>query len=149
MIKAKIKRLDPSVELPRYHTAESAGFDIASAEDKTIGPNAVERVRTGLVIEAPEGYFLMLAARGSLAAKKGVKLANAIGVIDRDYAGPNDEIFLTLHNFTGQPVEIKKGERLAQGIFIRVDQIEWEEIDQMRTEDRGGYGHTGGYVGTM
>ncbi len=145
MIKANIKRLDPSVELPKYHTAESAGFDISAAEDKIIQPNAIDRVRTGLIIEAPEGHFLMLAARGSLAAKKGLKLSNAIGVIDRDYAGPGDEIFLAVHNFTKEPVEIKKGERLAQGMFIRVDQVEWEEIGQMRGKDRGSYGHTGGY----
>jgi len=144
-MKARIKKLIDDVELPKYQTTESAGFDIAAGEDRSIPPHSIDRVRTGLIIESPEGHFLMLASRGSLAAKKGLKLSNAIAVIDRDYAGPNDEIFLTLHNFTDQTVEVKKGERLAQGMFIRVDQVEWEELSEFKESNRGGYGSTGGY----
>lgn len=144
-MKAKIKRLDSSVEIPKYHTPESAAFDFSANEAIEIQPNSVVKVKTGLVIESPEGYFLMISARSSLGTKKNLKLANGIGVVDRDYSGPNDEIILSIHNFSNQVVQIEKGERLAQGMFLPVNQIEWEEVQEMRSQDRGGFGSTGGY----
>lgn len=144
-MKARIIRLDPSVELPKYQTAESAAFDLAANADVEIQPGEIAKVPTGLVIEAPEGHFLMVVSRGSTASKKGLKMANAIGVVDRDYSGPNDEVFMPLHNFTDAPVRVSKGERLGQGMFIRVDQVEWDEASSIREADRGGYGSTGGY----
>jgi len=144
-MKAKIKRLDPSVVLPAYHTKNSAAFDLSSFVDMAIEPGQVAKVPTGLVIAAPEGYFLLIADRSSLSSKKGLAMANGIGVIDPDYAGPHDEIHLLLHNFTKQVVVIKKGERLAQGIFLPVEQVQWEEVEEMKEGDRGGIGSTGGY----
>lgn len=144
-LRAKITRLGEGVELPRYHTAESAAFDLAAAEDKTIAPGEVAAVRTGLVIEAPEGHFLLVAARSSMPKKKGLALANGIGIVDRDFCGPTDEILIQVRNFTPHPVEVKRGERLAQGLFLPVDQVEWEEVEVIRGTDRGGWGSTGGY----
>ena len=144
-MKAKIKRLTKDVELPKYHTSESAGFDIASSVDITIAPGEVAKIPTGLVIAAPKGHFLLIAARSSLSFKKGLAMANGIGIIDPDYAGPNDEIHIIVHNFTSKPVEVKKGERLAQGVFIKTEQAQWEEADTLRDVDRGGIGSTGGY----
>jgi len=141
----KIKRIDPSVELPKYHTSESAGFDIASNQDVAIAPGEVAKIPTGLVIAAPRGHFLLIAARSSLPLKKGLVMANGIGVIDPDYAGPNDQIHIIVHNITSEVVEVKKGERLAQGIFLPIVQAEWQESDQTRNFDRGGIGSTGGY----
>lgn len=131
--------------LPEYHSAESAGFDIAAGEDVVVQPGEVKKIRTGLVIEAPEGYFLMLTCRSSLSSKKGLHLANGVGTIDRDFSGPEDEIHIIVHNFTDQPVHVTKGERLVQGIFLPVQQVEWEEAAQIREESRGGIGSTGGY----
>lgn len=142
-MKAKIKRADPSILLPQYHTAESAAFDIASAEEKVIAPGAVALARTGLIIEAPHGHFLMLSARSSLARKKGLILANGVGIVDRDYSGPEDEIMLLLYNFTDKEVNIEKGERLAQGMFFPIDRVEWEEVRELRKNSRGGFGSTG------
>lgn len=144
-MKVKIKRLDQSIELPKYHTSESAGFDIASNEDVVIDPGQVAKIPTGLVIAAPSGHFLLISARSSLALKKGLNMANGVGIIDPDYAGPSDQIHIIVHNFTNQPVEVKKGERLAQGIFLPAEQAVWEEVDQLRENDRGGVGSTGGY----
>ena len=144
-MRIKIKKLDSDVPLPQYHTSESAGFDLAASKDCIIQPGQVAKVPTGLIIEAPKGHFLLIAARSSLPLKKGLMMANGIGVVDPDYAGPNDEISIIVHNFTNSPVEVKKGERLAQGIFIKSDRIEWEEVAEIRKEDRGGYGSTGGY----
>lgn len=142
---AKIKRINPSVLLPQYHTSESAGFDIASSVDITVAPGEVVKIPTGLVIAAPKGHFLLIAARSSLALKKGLTMANGIGIVDPDYAGPNDEIHIIVHNFTQNPVEVKKGERLAQGLFLKTEQAQWEEADTLRNVDRGGIGSTGGY----
>lgn len=142
---AKIKRIDPTVSLPQYHTSESAGFDIASSADIIVAPGQVAKIPTGLVIASPKGHFLLIAARSSLALKKGLAMANGIGIVDPDYAGPSDEIHIIVHNFTAKPVEVKKGERLAQGLFLPTEQAKWQEVDELRSVDRGGIGSTGGY----
>lgn len=144
-MKVKIKLLDPSVVLPKYHTSESAGFDIASNADITLAPGQMAKIPTGLVIQAPKGYFLLIAARSSLPFKKGLSKPNGIGIIDPDFAGPNDEIQIIVQNITNHPVEVKKGERLAQGIFLPVRQAKFEEVKELRENDRGGIGSTGGY----
>ncbi len=145
-MKVRIKKISPDINLPEYHTSESAGFDIASAADVVVPPGEVVKIPTGLVIEAPKGHFLLIAARSSLPLKKGLAMANGIGVVDPDYAGPNDEIHILVHNFTKEEVEVKKGERLAQGLFLPVEQAAWEEVDKLRDDDRGGMGSTGGYT---
>lgn len=145
-MKTKIKRLSADIPLPSYHTSESAGFDIAAGEDTTVPPGEVVKIPTGLVIAAPKGHFLLIAARSSLPLKKGLMVANGIGVVDPDYAGPNDQVHIIVYNFTAEAVEVKKGERLCQGIFIRSEQAVWEEVDEIRKSDRGGLGSTGGYA---
>lgn len=145
IMKVKIKKLSADAVLPAYHTSESAGFDLAACNDIIIEPGKVVKVPTGLVIQAPEGHFLLIAARSSLPLKKGLTMANGIGVVDADYAGPTDEISIIVYNFNQHAVEVKRGERLAQGIFLPVNQIEWEEVSEIRKESRGGYGSTGGY----
>lgn len=100
-------------------------------------------VSTGLVIATPPGHFLMLAARSSLFRKKGLILTNGIGVVDEDYSGDDDVISLSLHNLNrGCVCHIKKGERLAQGIFVRISKPEFVEAIAMG-ESRGGWGSTG------
>jgi dUTP pyrophosphatase len=147
MLSAKITRLVEGVELPQYQSAEAAGFDIAAAEDVVVEAGAVKKIRTGLVIEAPVGYYLMLTCRSSLSSKKGLHLANGVGIIDRDYSGPEDEVHIIVHNFTDHAVTVAKGERLVQGIFLPVSQVEWQELSRIREESRGGIGSTGGYQG--
>ncbi|MBI4049784.1 MAG: dUTP diphosphatase [Candidatus Doudnabacteria bacterium] len=144
-MKVKIKRLDPSIELPNYQTEESAAFDLASNEDAVIGPHEIKLLGTGLIIEAPHDHFLMIAPRSSLPLKKGLSVPQSIGIVDRDYSGPQDEVKLQLFNFTDKPVHVKKGERLCQGIFLKRNQVEWDEVDEIRTESRGGFGSTGGH----
>ena len=142
-MKVKISRLDPGASLPEYKTAESAAFDLAANEDVAIKPKEIKLIRTGLVMEAPSGHFLVIAPRSSLPLKKGLSIPQSIGIIDRDYSGPADEILLQVYNFTDQPVDVKKGERLAQGMFLKTDRIEWEEVAQIREKSRGGFGSTG------
>ena len=98
-MKVRIKRLDGSVELPKYQTGESAGFDIAANEDATLEPGEIKLVSTGLIVEAPRGYFLLVSSRSSAPKKKGIMMPHGIGVVDRDYSGPEDEIKLQFYNF--------------------------------------------------
>ena len=100
-------------------------------------------VPTGLVIEVPEGMFLGVFARSSTPLKKGLMVANGVGVVDSDYCGPTDEVKIPALNFTALPVQVAKGDRIAQGILLPSPQIEWEEVDELRVGSRGGFGATG------
>jgi len=140
----KIKRLDRSVSLPERATSSAAGFDLAAAVDMEIPARSIRLVGTGLVIAVPEGYFLGIFARSSTPLKRGLMVANGIGVIDADYCGPADEIKIQLLNITDAAVKVSRGDRLAQGIVLPCPVIEWEETEEMQVPTRGGFGSTGG-----
>jgi dUTP pyrophosphatase len=142
-MRLKIKRLDPTVPLPSYGTDEAAGFDLAAAHDITIAPRTIALVRTGLVIEVPSGHFLAILARSSTPLKRGLMVANGVGVIDPDYCGPHDEIKVPVMNFTTAPVTVRKGDRIAQGIFLSAPRVAWDEHEALRETSRGGFGATG------
>jgi len=139
----RIHRLRPAVALPRYESAAAAGFDLAAGEPITIGPGEVKLVPTGLVIEVPEGMFLGIFARSSTPLKRGLMVANGVGVIDADYCGPTDEVKVQVLNFTPAPVTLAAGDRIAQGILLPITRVEWEEVDVVERESRGGFGSTG------
>jgi dUTP pyrophosphatase len=143
-MRLKIKRLQAAVGLPEPATAGAAGFDLAAATDMEIPPHSIRLVGTGLVIGVPVGYFLGIFARSSTPIKRGLMVANGVGVIDSDYCGPADEIKIQLLNFTDAPVKVTRGDRLAQGIVLPSPVIEWEETDEMTGPTRGGFGSTGG-----
>ena len=115
MLSVRIRRLHDSVPLPAYQTDGAAGFDLAASEDVAVPPSSIALIPTCLVIQVPEGHFLGIFARSSTPLKRGLMVANGVGVIDRDYCGPADEIKVQVLNFTQQPVQVKKGDRLAQG----------------------------------
>lgn len=141
-MQVSIKRIHPDVELPEYKTGGSVAFDIATNEDRVIAPKEMVLLGTGLIISTPPGYMLMLAARSSLGKKQGLVMRNGVGVIDQDYCGPEDELHLLVYNFTESSVELKKGQRIAQGIFVRIDRAEWNEVSEMYAPTRGGFGST-------
>jgi len=144
MPRVRIRRLDPSVPFPEYQTPGAAGFDLAANADTTIEPGRIALVPTGLVIEVPAGHFLAIFARSSTPLKKGLMIANGVGVIDQDYCGPADEIKIQVLNFTAAAIEVKRGDRLAQGLFLPVTRMEWEEAgEDLREGSRGGFGATG------
>jgi dUTP pyrophosphatase len=142
-MRVKIRRLDPTVPLPSYGTDESAGFDLAASHDLTIAPRSIALVRTGLVIEVPAGYFLGIFARSSTPLKRGLVVANGVGVIDSDYSGPNDEVMIQVMNVTDSDVKVSRGDRLAQGIVMPAPRVTWEEVSEIREVTRGGFGATG------
>lgn len=137
-----ILRLDPSVPLPRYETAGAAGFDLASNADMTIAPGEVTLVPTGLVIGVPAGHFLGVFARSSTPLKRGLMVANGVGVVDSDYCGPKDEIKIQVLNFTDAPVSLRKGDRIAQGVILPFVRAEFQEVSAAPGVTRGGFGST-------
>jgi dUTP pyrophosphatase len=142
-MRLKIRRLNPTVPLPSYATNDAAGFDLAAAHDVTIAPGGVALVRTGLIIEVPTGHFLGIFARSSTPLKRGLLVANGVGVVDPDYSGPEDEIMIQVLNFTGTTVEVKRGDRLAQGIVLPAPKVAWQEVSEIKETTRGGFGATG------
>ncbi|MBN2307125.1 dUTP diphosphatase [Candidatus Peregrinibacteria bacterium] len=138
----KITRIDKAMPLPKYETEGSVGFDLASRDDVMVKPGEIKLIPSNVIIEVPKGYALILAARSSTPKKFGLMKPHGIGVIDLDYCGPEDEIKIQVYNFTNEAVEIKKGEKIAQGLFMRVDRLEFEEVNKIEKKSRGGFGST-------
>lgn len=141
----KVKVVNKSGQsLPQYATALSAGVDVraAIAEPIVLEPLGRALVPTGLFLEIPAGYEVQVRPRSGLAAKKGVTVLNAPGTIDADYRG---EVCVILVNLSGQPFTVESGERIAQLVLARHEVIEWEEVDELSSSDRGagGFGSTG------
>ncbi|MFN7160256.1 MAG: dUTP diphosphatase [Candidatus Gracilibacteria bacterium] len=141
-MKVKIKRIDSTLPLPEYHTSGAVGFDLIARETVTIPAKGLEFVPNNVIIKIPEGYMLLLANRSSTAKKRGLTIANGIGIIDQDYCGNEDELKTLFYNMTDEPVTVQRGERLSQCVFVRVDQGEWEEVEEMSDPTRGGFGTT-------
>src|SRR3989344_9390040 len=141
-MKVRIKRFDKSLPLPEYKTAGAVAFDLAPRVSVTLLPGGIVRVPLNVAIEPPPGYMVMLAARSSL-HKKGLMLANGVGIGDRDFSSNEDEYHAALYNFTEKEICIERGERLVQGVFKKYDKAEWEEVDDLQNKTRGGFGSTG------
>lgn len=141
-MKLKIKRFDKSLPLPAYQSKGAAAFDLVARIDTTIKPGEVVRVPLNIAIQLPEGHWALVAARSSL-HKKGLLMANGIGVGDEDYRGPDDEYQAALLNFSKKSVKVKKGERLAQMIIMHREPVEFVELEEFESENRGGFGSTG------
>ena len=141
-MRLKVTRLNPSVPLPVYSSSGAAGFDLAAAEDVEVPPGAIRLIGTGLVVAVPDGHFLAVLARSSTPLKRGLMVANGVGVIDPDYQGPADEVKVQVLNFTAAPVLIKRGDRIAQAIVLPAPRVEFEEAE-VTSVSRGGFGSTG------
>jgi dUTP pyrophosphatase len=141
-MRLNVTRLRPSVPLPEYGSAGAAAFDLAAAEDVVIGPREIKLVGTGLVIAVPAGHFLGIFARSSTPLKRGLMVANGVGVLDSDYCGPADELKIQLLNITDAPIAVKSGDRLAQGMVLQCPRVEFIEAEAT-APSRGGFGSTG------
>jgi dUTP pyrophosphatase len=144
----KIKRVDKDLPLPRYETPGSVAFDLSARETVSINPGERADIPANVVVGTPPGYMLMLAPRSSLCRKKNLVMPNSVGIIDQDYCGPGDELHIQVWNIGRETATIERGERLAQGIFVKIDRADWEETDEISPNDRGRFGTTGGYSTT-
>jgi dUTP pyrophosphatase len=141
-MRIKIKRFDKNLPLPEHKTKLAAAFDLCARTSVVIKPKAVGYVPLNVAIETPEGHFLLLAARSST-HKKGLMIANGIGIVDPDFSGDSDESQAIMYNFMNKPVKIEKGDRIMQGIFIKKEIFLWNEVEKMGNKTRGGIGSTG------
>ena len=130
--------------LPEYQTPLSAGLDVRADLDApvTLGPLQRAMIPTGLFVELPEGCEMQIRPRSGLAAKHGVTVLNSPGTVDADYRG---EIKIILVNLSDEPFTIEAGERIAQMIVARYEQIEWQPAEELGATQRGagGFGSTG------
>lgn len=130
--------------LPTYATEQSAGMDLRADVSESVVLHPMERrlVPTGLHIALPPGFEAQVRPRSGLALKHGITVLNTPGTIDADYRG---EIKVLLINFSNQDFVINTGERIAQMVVARHEQVEWVDVEQLDETARGegGYGHTG------
>lgn len=142
-MKVRIVRIDKSLPLPEYQTEGAAAFDLYARENTAVGAGELKLIPSNLIIEVPKGHVLLVASRSSTPKRKGLTPPHGLGVIDQDYHGPKDEIGILVYNFTGAPVTVERGERVAQGLILPIEKAEWEEADFIKEESRGGFGETG------
>lgn len=131
-------------ELPQYATVAAAGLDIRANIDEPITIGSLERtlVKTGIFMELPVGFEAQVRPRSGLAFKKGITVLNSPGTIDADYRG---EVGVVLVNLSKEPFTIEDGERIAQLVVAKHEQIEWNQVEVLEESDRGagGFGSTG------
>lgn len=130
--------------LPEYQTTGSAGMDIRVflQEPVTLQPMERKLMPTGLFMALPEGFEAQIRPRSGLAIKRGLTLVNTPGTIDSDYRG---EIMVPLINLSTEPQTINDGERIAQMVIAKYEQISWEAVEELDATERGegGFGHSG------
>ncbi len=141
----KVKLINKSHHpTPEYATPLSAGLDLRAnlEEPITLESGAYTLVKTGLFIELPAGYEAQVRPRSGLAFKHGITVLNSPGTIDADYRG---EIGVLLVNHGAEAFKIEDGERIAQLVVAKYEQVQWDEVGELNTSDRGsgGFGSTG------
>ena len=132
----------PNVNLPKRATAEAAGYDFECAEYTIVPAHSITLIPTGIKCQIDNGYYLQLALRSSTPKKKGLMLANSVGIIDADYYNnPDNEghIMFQVYNFTEYNVFIEQGERIGQGVFMKYFKTDDDIAEGVRI---GGFGST-------
>jgi dUTP pyrophosphatase len=145
-VQVLLSRIDPSVPLPAYARPGDAGADLVTTADVILAPGERAVVGTGIAIALPEGYAAFVHPRSGLAARVGLSVVNTPGTIDAGYRG---EIRICLINHDlRQPIELARGDRIAQLVVQRVEHAEFIEVDELDPSVRGGagYGSTGGHA---
>jgi dUTP pyrophosphatase len=139
-----VQRLDADVPLPAYALPGDAGADIVAATDLTLEPGARAVLPTGIAIAVPAGYAAFVHPRSGLAARAGLGLVNAPGTIDSGYRGELKVI--VINHDPAETLQLRRGERIAQLVFQRVEQARFVEVDELPGSVRGtgGHGSTGG-----
>jgi dUTP pyrophosphatase len=145
MLDVQVVRLDPDLPLPSYAHPGDAGADLVTAVDVTLAPGERALVPTGMALALPEGYVALVHPRSGLAARHGLSIVNTPGTIDAGYRG-EIKVLLVNHDPT-EPIELRRGDRVAQLVVQRFEHARFVEVPQLPTSARGagGYGSTGGF----
>lgn len=141
-IQVKIVLENENAKLPTYAHNSDAGADVYSVDTVTIDPGKTCLVSTGIRTEIPLGYEIQLRPRSGMSAKTPMRIANSPATIDANFRGV---IKVIMHNTGNEPYTINIGDRIAQMVIMPVPMIEWNEVDELTSSDRGenGYGSTG------
>ena len=144
-LRLEVLRLDPELPLPAYAHPGDAGADLLTAVDVRLAPGERALVPTGIAMAVPEGYVALVHPRSGLAARHGLSIVNTPGTIDSGYRG-EVKVLLVNHD-PHEPIELRRGDRVAQLVLQRVEQAAFVEVDRLPESVRGsgGYGSTGGF----
>ena len=139
----RVRRLDPDAQLPTRAYEGDAGYDLRALEAATLGPGERASVRTGVAIELPAGHAGLVLPRSGLAARHGIAIVNAPGLIDQGYRG--EVRVLLLNTDRHEAFEIEPGDRIAQLVLVRVETPDVVEVDELAPSERaaGGFGSSG------
>jgi dUTP pyrophosphatase len=143
----QVHRLDPDLPLPTYARQGDAGLDLYARVDVSLAPGERALIPTGIAIALPDGYAAFSHPRSGLAARHGITIVNAPGTIDSGYRG---EIQVNLINLDPtRTFDVRRGDRIAQLVVQRVEQVQWVETDSLPDSPRGetGHGGSGGFGG--
>lgn len=142
-VQVKVVR-EKVVELPKYETEGSAGMDVRANIREPITLKSLERILipTGLKVAIPEGYEIQVRPRSGLAIKHGITMLNTPGTVDSDYRG---ELKVIVVNLSNEAYTIEPNERIGQFVLNKIEQIEFVEVQELDSTERGegGFGHTG------
>ena len=138
----KIKLLSDKAMIPYRGSEEAAGYDLYSIDSVDINPGECKLISTGIAIQLPTGYFGAIFPRSGTAVKRGLRLANCVGVIDSDYRG---EVKVPLYNNSQEVQPVEQGERIAQLIILPYATVSFEVVDELTDTIRGngGFNSTG------
>lgn len=138
----KIKLLSDKAMIPYRGSEEAAGYDLYSTDSVDINPGECKLISTGIAMQLPNGYFGAIFPRSGTAVKRGLRLANCVGVIDSDYRG---EVKVPLYNDSQEIQTVEQGERIAQLIILPYATVSFEVVDELTDTIRGngGFNSTG------
>jgi dUTP pyrophosphatase len=145
-VRLEVQRLHPAAVLPTRAHASDAGFDLHAVQAATLGPGERKMVPTGIAIALPEGHAGLGLPRSGLAARHGIALVNAPGLIDEGYRG--ELRVLLLNTDATEPFAIAPGDRIAQLVLVRVSLADAVEVQVLDATERGdgGFGSSGGFA---
>jgi len=139
----KVKQTESRSIITRYQTDGSAGFDLHSIDDINVPAGGTAKIRTGLAFEIPEGYELQIRPRSGMSANTKIRVSNSPGTIDSDYTS---EVLILLDNISQNQADsyrVKRGDRIAQAVLQKVEQADFQVVDDLIHTGRGGLGSTG------
>lgn len=142
----QIKRVDQTLPLPQYESEGAVAFDFIARVGTIVPPRGIALIPSNIIVNTPPSFMLMIAPRSSFAMKKGLTFPHSVGLVDQDFCGQEDEIKIQVYNIGDSPIQVERGERIAQGVFVKMERADWQEVPEMQSKSRGGFGTTGGYT---
>lgn len=138
----KLKKLSPGARVPQYATPGAACFDLHTTHRGHVPALQSATFHTGLAVEVPDGHVLLIYSRSGHGFNHGLRLGNAVGVVDSDYRGA---IMVRIHNDSRTPFSFEAGDRIAQAMLVPVLRVQFEVVDELSdtTRGAGGFGSTG------